>query len=108
MHADHRLAGDLRQVGRVETIGPEELGLDALLARGLEERRRLLVDPAEVDEVGVLGFNGSDDRIEVRLLLRALESDDLDALLLGVGLEELRDTLPIGGLVVDDVGASCS
>ena len=35
----------------------------------------------------------------------ALEAQDLDALLLGVGLEELRDALPVLGLVVDDVGA---
>jgi len=53
---------------------------------------------------GVLGFNRSDDRVEVGLLLRAFESYDFDSLLLRIRLEEFRDTLPIGGLVVDDVG----
>src|SRR5574341_1044533 len=33
----------------------------------------------------------------------AFEAEDLDPLLLGVGLEELGDALPVRGLVVDDV-----
>src|SRR5262245_5013519 len=54
VHADHGLASDLRQVRRVHAVGPHELGLDALLARLLEEGRSLVVDSAEVDHVRVL------------------------------------------------------
>jgi hypothetical protein len=104
VHADDGLARDLGHVGGVHAVGTHELGLDALLPGGLEERRRLLVDATEVDEVGVPSPDGRDDGVEVRLLLGALEPDDLDALLLGVGLEEIRHALPVGRLVVDDVG----
>src|SRR5436309_8021791 len=103
-HADHGLAGYLRQVRGVHAVRAEELALDALLAGLLEERRRLVVDAAEVDHVGVLRLHRRDDRIEVRLIFRALEAEDLDALLLGVGLEELGDTLAVRRLVVEDVG----
>src|SRR5215475_8627625 len=41
VHADHGLAGDLRQIRGVHAVGAHELGLDALLARLLEERRAL-------------------------------------------------------------------
>ena len=103
IHADHGLAGDLRQVRRVHAVRTEELALDALFTGLLEERRRLIVDAAEVDHVRVLRLQRRDDRIEVRLLFGALEADDLEALLLGVGLEELGDTLAVRRLVVDDV-----
>ena len=102
-HADDRLAADLGQVGGVEPVRAHELRLHAPLAGLLEEGRRLLVDAAEVDEVGVLGLDRGDDRVEVRLLLGALEADDLDAPLRGVFLEELGHALPVGRLVVDDV-----
>src|SRR5438876_6003175 len=49
------------------SVRPHELRLHALLARLLEERRALVVDPAEVDEVGIARPDGGDDRVEVRL-----------------------------------------
>src|SRR5438445_727631 len=107
VHADHGLSGDLGQVGRVHPVGAEELALDALLAGLLEERRGLIVDAAEVDHVRVLRLHRRDDRVEVRLFFGALEAEDLDALLLGVGLEELGDALTVRSLVVDDVDGLC-
>jgi len=104
VRAHHHLAADLDEVRGVHAVGAEELRLHAFLARLLEEGRALVVDPAEIDEVGILGLDRGDDRVEVRLLLRALEADDLHALLLEVVLERLRDALAVGRLVVQHVG----
>src|SRR5262245_103468 len=101
--ADDRLAADLNEVRRVQTIGAEELRLHALLACLLEERRRLIVDAAEVEQLRVLCLDRRDDGIEVRLLLGALEADDLHALLLEIVLERLRHALAVRRLVVQHV-----
>ena len=62
-----------------------------------------MINPAEVDEIGVLGLERNDHRRKVGALFSAVETQDVEAELLRLVTKVFRNTLAVESFVMDDI-----
>src|SRR5205823_10140472 len=101
--AFRRAAGELRPFGRAHAVAGDVLRLDAKLLHLLDHRPTLRVHAAIHDDVGILGLDLGQDRLEVgRLVVGIFASDDGPAGGLYGLLRLVGQTRAIRRFVVDD------
>src|SRR4029079_5769113 len=101
--SNHSTTGDLGHLRRIEHIRSHELRLDPFFAELLQQKSALVINAAEVDEIGILGLERNDHRREVGALFSAVKTQGGEAELLCLVAKIFRNTLAVEGLVVDDV-----